>query len=45
MESNLLATASKRKFISNLCSHTMSFKVLGVIAAPKKDSDTISFNI
>jgi hypothetical protein len=43
MESNLLANASEEKFTSNLCSHTMSFKVLGSSCCPKKDSDTISF--
>jgi hypothetical protein len=31
VESILLANASQGKFTSNLCSHTMSFKVLGSI--------------
>jgi hypothetical protein len=45
VESILLANASKGKFTSNVCFHTMSFKVLGVIVAPKKIQIQYLFNI
>ena len=43
MESILLANASEGKFTSNLCSYTMSFKVLGSSCCFRKDSEAISF--
>jgi hypothetical protein len=43
MESNLLANASEGKLTSNLCSHTMSFKVLGSNCCSRKDSEAITF--
>jgi hypothetical protein len=43
VESILLANASQEKFTSNLCSHTMSFKVLGSSCCSRKDSEAISF--
>ena len=43
VENILLANASQGKFTSNLCSHTMSFKVLGSSCCSRKDSEAISF--
>jgi hypothetical protein len=43
VESILLANAFQGKFTSNLCSHTMSFKVLGSSCCSRKDSEAIYF--